>query len=247
MTEPVGLALFDLDGTLVDSAPDIADAVDIALIACGRAPLGEGAVRGLIGNGAVRLMHRALTGSHDGDAEAGLHAEAYQHFVDAYQPRVFKRTRLFPGVEEVLGRLAAAGWALACVTNKPARFTEPLLAAAGIADYFALTLSGDSLPTKKPAPEPILHAAAALGIARPQVVMIGDSVTDLRAAQNAGVRAVCVSFGYHGGVDLAAEGAHAMIDDMRELLPLLGLVGANSFAHCNVRAMWRQASALVCE
>ncbi len=223
MSEVAGLALFDLDGTLVDSAPDIADAVDIALVACGRAPLGEAVVRGLIGNGAVRLMHRALTGTKDGDAEPALHARAYQHFVDAYQPRVFERTRVFDGVEEVLTRLAAAGWALGCVTNKPARFTGPLLAAAGLAGHFAVTLSGDSLPTKKPDPAPILHAAAALGVALARVVMVGDSLTDLRAAQNAGVRAVCVSFGYHAGVDLEAEGADALIDEMPELLRVLAL------------------------
>ena len=224
MSAARGLALFDLDGTLVDSAPDIADAVDIAMQACGYAPLGETAVRGLIGHGAVRLIHRALTGRHDGEANASLHAQAYQYFVAAYQPRVFSRTRLFPGVEEVLSRLAAAGWALGCVTNKPARFTVPLLTAAGIARYFGVTVSGDSLTTSKPAPEPILHAAAALGVELPRVVMIGDSLADLRAAQNAGVRAVCVSFGYGGGVDLAAAGAEVVIDDLRELLPLLGRV-----------------------
>ena len=223
MNITAGLALFDLDGTLVDSAPDIADAVDIALVACGRAAVGETVVRGLIGNGAMRLIHRALTGRHDGDADAALHAQAYQYFVDAYQARVFKRTALFPGVEEVLSRLATAGWALGCVTNKPARFTTPLLSAAGIAHHFAVILSGDSLPTKKPAPEPILHAAATLGMALPQVVMIGDSLADLHAAHNAGVRAVCVSFGYHGGVDLAGEGAEHVIDDMRALLALLNV------------------------
>ncbi len=223
MNGVTGLVLFDLDGTLVDSAPDIADAVDIALAACGRAPLGEAVVRGLIGNGAVRLIHRALTGSHDADADPALHAAAYQQFVDAYQPRVFRRTRLFDGVEDVLTGLAAAGWALGCVTNKPARFTLPLLAAAGIAERFVVTLSGDSLARKKPDPAPILHAAASVDVALSKVVMVGDSITDLRAAQQAGVRAVCVSFGYHGGVDLAAEGADAVIDEMRALLPLLGI------------------------
>lgn len=223
MSSVPGLALFDLDGTLVDSAPDIADAVDIAMLACGRPVLGERVVRELIGNGAVRLIHRALTGQREGDADAALHAQAYQFFVDAYQPRVFTRTRLFPGVEDVLARLAAAAWMLGCVTNKPARFTAPLLSAAGIAHYFDVVLSGDSLPTKKPAPEPILHAAATLGVTLPRVVMIGDSLADLRAAQNAGVRAVCVSFGYDGGVDLAAEGAEHIIDDLRALLPLLGV------------------------
>lgn len=223
MSSGPGLVLFDLDGTLVDSAPDIADAVDIAMLACGRPAVGEQVVRGLIGNGAVRLIHRALTGQHDGDADAALHGQAYQFFVDAYQLRVFTRTRLFPGVEAVLDGLRSAGWTLGCVTNKPARFTTPLLGAAGIADLFAVILSGDSLPTKKPAPEPILHAAATLGVQLPQVVMVGDSLADLRAAQNAGVRAVCVSFGYNGGVDLAAEGAAHIIDDLRALLPLLGV------------------------
>ena len=112
---------------------------------------------------------------------------------------------------------------LGCVTNKPARFTVPLLTAAGIADRFAVTLSGDSLARKKPDPAPILHAAASVDVALSKVVMVGDSITDLRAAQQAGVRAVCVSFGYHGGVDLAAEGADAVIDEMRALLPLLGI------------------------
>ncbi len=224
MSNAPGLVLFDLDGTLVDSAPDIADAVDIAMQACGYPALGETAVRGLIGNGAVRLIHRALTGQHDGEADASLHAQAYQYFVTAYQPRVYSRSRLFPGVEEVLGRLAAGGWALGCVTNKPARFTVPLLTAAGIARYFGVTVSGDSLTTRKPAPEPILHAAAVLGVELARVTMIGDSLADLRAAQNAGVHAVCVSFGYDGGVDLAAEGAEVIIDDLRELLPLFGLV-----------------------
>jgi len=107
------------------------------------------------------------------------------------------------------------------VTNKPARFTIPLLAAAGLAGYFAVIVSGDSLPAKKPDPAPLLHAAAMLGIAPERAVMIGDSLTDLRAARNAGMPAYCVSFGYHGGVDLAAEGARASIDDMRDLAPLL--------------------------
>lgn len=220
-TASAGLALFDLDGTLVDSAPDIADAVDIALAAVGRAPLGEDQVRGMIGNGAVRLMHRALTGTRDEDAEPTLHATAYAHFVDAYQPRVYQRTRLFPGVAEVLATLGARGWALGVVTNKPARFTVPLLEQAGIAQHFAVTLCGDSLPTKKPDPAPLLHAAAQVAAPLEKVVMVGDSLADLHAAQNAGVRAICVSFGYHGGADLGAAGAERVIDDFRDLLTLL--------------------------
>lgn len=215
------LALFDLDGTLVDSAPDLADAIDHALARHGLPTRGEAFIREVIGNGAARLVHRAITGRHDGEADAATFAAVYADFLTAYDARLFVRTVVYPGVICALDSLHAHGWVLACVTNKPARFTIPLLAAAGLAGYFAVTVSGDSLPTKKPDPAPLLHAAATLGIAPARVVMIGDSLTDLRAAHGAGMPAYCVSFGYHGGVDLAAAGARALIDDLHALAPLL--------------------------
>jgi phosphoglycolate phosphatase len=225
MSADTRLALFDLDGTLVDSAPDIADAVDYALTACGCPPCGEEVVRTYIGNGAVRLIHRAITGDVDGEAEPALHAAVYDRFADAYARRLFARTTVFPGVMAALRGLAGAGWTLGCVTNKPQRFTGPLLAAAALAPFFAVTLSGDSLPTKKPDAEPIRHAARTTGVPLAGVVMIGDSLTDLNAARNAGVPAVCVSYGYAGGVDLGAAGADAVIDHMDELLPALRGLG----------------------
>lgn len=215
-----GLALFDLDGTLVDSAPDIADAVDVALTACGHAPIGEGAVRNYIGNGAQRLLHCALTGARDGEAEPALHAQAYAEFVAAYQTRLFVRTRIFAGVVDVLAMLASRGWLLGCITNKPQRFTRPLLQAAELEQYFGIVLSGDSLATKKPDPEPILHAAALLQVPLARVVMVGDSSADLDAARNAGVAAIAVSYGYAGGTDLTCYGV-PVIADLRALLPLL--------------------------
>ena len=216
-----GLALFDLDGTLVDSAPDIADAVDVSLTACGKATLGEAVIRDFIGNGAGRLIHRAITGSFEGVADDALYDAVYAHFLDAYQGRLFARTTIFPGVPAVLEELARAGWSMGCVTNKPQRFTDPLLEAAGLNAYFSITLSGDSLATKKPAPEPLLHAARTLGVELGRVVMIGDSVTDVDAARNAGVHAVAVSYGYSGGIDLARYGATAVIDHMAELPEVL--------------------------
>jgi len=215
------LALFDLDGTLVDSAPDLADAVNVALAAHGIAALPQDTVRGYIGNGAARLIHRAVTGDFDGEAEPALFNHVYEDFLTAYDARVFVRTQVYDGVTATLQLLRAAGWRLACVTNKPARFTEPLLARAGLARLLDLAVSGDTLPVKKPDPEPLLHAARSLGVAVARSVMVGDSVTDLGAARNAGMPAVCVSFGYHGGEDLAAHGALEVIDHMAELPALL--------------------------
>jgi len=215
------LALFDLDGTLVDSAPDIADAVNLALLACERAPLDEAFIRDCIGHGAERLLHRVLTGRRDGEADGILLAKCYAEFVAAYLPRVFVRSRLFDGVIPTLDALAAHGWLLGCVTNKPLRFTTPLLAAVALDEYFAIVIGGDSLPRKKPDALPLVHAANALGVALADVVMIGDSLTDIEAARAAGVAVIAVSFGYGDGVDLRAAGAAAVIDEFSTLLNLL--------------------------
>ena len=163
MSDARRLVLFDLDGTLIDSAPDIADAVDQALELHGRPGVGEAAVRGYIGNGAERLVHRALTGCRDGEATAAEFAAVYASFLEFYQTGFYVRTRIYPGVGEALRDLADDGWTLGVVTNKPKRFTTPLLAAAGLDDWFAIVLSGDSLPRKKPDPLPLIHAADAVG------------------------------------------------------------------------------------
>jgi len=211
------LLLFDLDGTLVDSAPDIADAVDQALEAHGRPGVGEDVVRGYIGNGAERLVHRALTGSRDGDAAAAEFAAVYASFLEIYQANLYVRTRVYPGVGAALRALADDGWTLGVVTNKPTRFTMPLLAAAELDDWFAIVLSGDSLPRKKPDPLPLIHAADAVGADLAQTIMVGDSIADLEAARQAGVPAICVSYGYAGGVDLVACGVDRLIDEMSAL------------------------------
>lgn len=220
MSRGRGLVLFDLDGTLVDSAPDIADAVDIALEACGRTPIGEAETRAYIGNGAARLVHRALTGCRDGEADPATFDTAYGAFLEAYAERVFCRSRLYPGAQHTLATLSHADWRLGCITNKPARFMHALLDAAGLGEWFAVALGADSLERKKPDPAPLRHAAESLGFSAAQAAMVGDSATDVDAALAAGMLAIAVDYGYAGGVDLRARGAVTVIDKL-ERLPLL--------------------------
>jgi len=215
------VVLFDLDGTLVDSAPDIAHAADSALVACGFPPRGAEAVRGYIGNGAERLIHRCLTGEMDGQAKAEDFARTYAAWQLSYQAGLTTRTVVYPGVLATLRALRAAGVRLGVVTNKPERFTLPLLAALDLAQWFEVTLSGDSLPVKKPDPLPLQTAIERLGGRAEHAAMVGDSLADLKAAKAAGVRALCVSYGYSPNVDLRDYAPDAFVDRMDALLPLL--------------------------
>ena len=230
-----GLLLFDLDGTLVDSAADIAAAVDLALAGLGRPALGEAVVRDYIGDGAARLLHRALTGRHDGVAPAAEFEAAYLGFTAAYASALFRRSRVYPGATSALETLAARGWTLALVTNKPAAFTLPLLEQADLARHFALVLAGDSLARKKPDPLPITHAASTLDIALSRTLMVGDSATDVAAARAAGIPVIAVSYGYAGGLDLAAAGAACVIDSLAALPGAVSTLAARSGSACENR------------
>lgn len=221
MSKSARVVLFDLDGTLVDSASDIAGAADRALVSCGFSPRGIEAIRGYIGNGAERLIHRCLTGEMDGQANAEDFARTYAAWQVSYQEGLTTRTVVYPGVIATLETLRAAGFRLGVVTNKPARFTEPLLAALDLARWFEVTLSGDSLPVKKPDPLPLRTAIERLDGDPAQAAMVGDSLADLRAAKAAGVRALCVSYGYSPNVDLREHAPDAFVDRMDALLPLL--------------------------
>lgn len=211
------IALFDLDGTLVDSAPDIAAAVDRALTSHGHDAIGEARVREYIGHGAARLIHRALTGAGEVDAATDVYAPVYASFLDAYDAGLCVSTRPYAGVEATLVALAAAGWRLAVVTNKPARFTLPLLDRLGLAGHFECVLSGDSLAEKKPHPAPLLEAVRQLGGSIREAVMVGDSAADVGAARAAAMPVICVRYGYAGGIDPADLDADALIDAFDEL------------------------------
>jgi phosphoglycolate phosphatase len=215
------LALFDLDGTLVDSAPDITAAVDSALHSAGLSPIGEARVRGYIGDGAAQLMHRAVTGEMDGVAPQHVFEPIFARFLKAYAAQLFDLSSVYPHVVETLLSLSNRGWRLACITNKPERFTTPVLVAAGLSAFFEVVVSGDTLAAKKPDPAPLLYAAAACRTDIAMVTMIGDSVTDLKAAQNAGVRAIAVDYGYSQGIDLTKHGAYAVISDISALPEIL--------------------------
>ncbi len=213
--------LFDLDGTLVDSAPDIAVALDAALRQLQFSPAGEPAVRMWIGNGAPMLLRRALanaTGCSPEQVPQALLQTGLEAFFVHYEACCCRATTAYPGVMPALEGLQARGIAMACVTNKPERFTIPLLAGLGLQPYFPVVLGGDSLARKKPDPAPLRAAAQGLGIVLSDCVMVGDSGTDVGAARNAGIGVVVVSYGYSRGVDAGQLGADRVVDSLLELL-----------------------------
>lgn len=215
------MILIDVDGTLVDSVPDLAWCVNAMLAELGRPAHGEAAVRNWVGNGVERLVERALTGELDGVPDPEDFRRAYPVFLELYARNTSQRSRLYPGVREALEQIRIAGYALGCVTNKAARFTEPLLADLGIAGYFSIIISGDTLPQKKPDPAPLLHAARFFGVQPEAALMIGDSVSDVKAARAAGFQIVCMSYGYNHGEDIHEAHPDAVVDRMTEILPLL--------------------------
>ncbi len=216
-----GMVLIDLDGTLVDSVPDLTYCIDEMMARLGRPPHGESVVREWVGNGVERLVARALTGTLDGEPHAADFERALPIFLDLYAEHTSARSVLYPGVREGLKSLGARGYRLGCVTNKATRFTEPLLAALGIRDAFELVISGDTLPEKKPSPVPLRHAAEHFGVEPAAALMLGDSVSDVKAARAAGFGIICVSYGYNHGDDIRTAAPDAVIDSLTELDALL--------------------------
>lgn len=215
------MILIDVDGTLVDSVPDLTFCVDEMMRMLGRPVHGEAKVRNWVGNGVERLVRRALIGQLDGEPDEADFQRAYPIFLDLYAENTSKRSRLYPGIREGLDYLKAAGYKLGCVTNKVAQFTLPLLRDLGVAGDFSIIVSGDTLPLKKPDPAPLLHAAKFLGVTPEQALMVGDSVSDVKAARAAGFQIVCMSYGYNHGVDIRESNPDAVIDALTEIKPLL--------------------------
>lgn len=215
------MILIDVDGTLVDSVPDLAWCVDEMMKALGRESWGEERVRDWVGNGVERLVRRALIGQLDGEPEDGEFDKAYPLFLELYADNTSKRSTLYPGVQEGLDYLQNAGYSLGCVTNKAERFTLPLLQDLGIYDYFGIVIAGDTLPVKKPDPTPLLYAAEFFGVTPEQSLMVGDSKSDVTAARAAGFRIICMSYGYNHGEDIRIYEPDTVIDSMEELKGLL--------------------------
>ena len=221
----VSAIAFDLDGTLLDTIHELAAAVNALLAELGYAPLAKDVVGAMIGKGMANLVRRALALATDVSPAAvddGEVKDALARYQAHYASRLGRETRLFPGMVEGLTRLAAMGIPLAVVTNKATRFVRPHLVQAGIERFFAVVIGGDDLPTKKPDPGPLRHAAAAFGIPTRRLLMVGDSANDVEAARGAGCPVLVVPYGYREGKpvhDLEADGIvasiHAVADRVR--------------------------------
>lgn len=214
------IALIDLDGTLVDSVPDLAWCTDEMLKTLGMPPAGEENVRDWVGNGVERLIKRALTNDMEAEPDADLYAQAAPIFMDFYADNASKRSQLYPFVKEGLQWLLDNGIRIGCVTNKDEQFTLPILKNLGIFDYFEIVISGDTLPLKKPDPAPLLHGADFFGVTPERAMMIGDSISDVKASRAAGFQIVCMSYGYNHGTDIRTANPDAVIDSFAQLKDL---------------------------
>lgn len=219
MGKPPAALLFDLDGTLLDSLPDLATAVDRMLAELELAPVGIERVRGWIGDGARQLVHEALLFAAGGVAAAERElAAALDIYMRHYAACCTERSQLFAGVREALEHWRQRGVAMACVTNKGTRFTAPLLDHFGLRALMPVAVSGDTLPQRKPDPAPLLFACQQLGVAPGQAVMIGDSRNDVLAARAAGMPVICVSYGYNHGRPIDAEQPDRIVGSLLELI-----------------------------
>ena len=213
------LVMFDLDGTLVDSVPDLAAAVDRMLLELGRPAAGLDAVRQWVGNGAQVLVRRALAGDIDhAGVDDALAEQALALFMDAYAES-HDLTVVYPGVQDTLRWLRRRGVEMALITNKPERFVGPLLDQMKLGSYFRWIIGGDTLAQKKPDPAALLFVMQMAGVTPQQALFIGDSRSDVLAAKAAGVQCVGLTYGYNHGRPIEEESPSLVIDDLRALLP----------------------------
>jgi phosphoglycolate phosphatase len=212
--------LLDLDGTLLDTAPDLAAAANAMLAEQGLAPLPAGVIRGFIGRGIAHLVESCLQSSGSPLACARLEP-ALRSFGAHYARSNGRESRPYPGVPEALTRLRAASVRLACVTNKARAFTTPLLEKTGLAPYLDAVVTADQVGARKPHPEPFLHACRALAVAPAEAAVIGDSANDAEGARAAGCRVLLVSYGYSEGRDVRSLGADGVVTTLAEAAELL--------------------------
>jgi phosphoglycolate phosphatase len=211
------MVLIDVDGTLVDSVPDLAWCVDEMMRELGMQVHGEQKVRHWVGNGVERLVKRALINKLDGEPDDTLYAKALPIFQDLYRDNTSKRSTLYDGVIEALEFLKGTGVQVGCVTNKASQFTLPLLEDMGIKKYFETIICGDMVERKKPDPMPLLQAAETMGADPLKSLMLGDSVNDVTAARAAGFAIVCMPYGYNHGDDIRDSNPDAVIDSMADI------------------------------
>jgi phosphoglycolate phosphatase len=211
----------DLDGTLLDTIPDLAIAANLMLDELRKPPLEVDVIRTFVGKGISRLVERTLAAGLNGAIDPELMQRALAIFERRYTEVNGRHTTVYPGVQEGLTRLREQCFPLACVTNKSQRFTLPLLDMVGLARYFEHVVCGDTLARKKPDPAPLLHACDALKIAPRDMLMIGDSVNDTEAARAAGCPVFCVTYGYNEGLDVRDLDSDALVDSLADAVILI--------------------------
>jgi phosphoglycolate phosphatase len=212
---------FDLDGTLIDSAPDLVEAVNYALTKLNKPTHSQATIQQWIGNGADVLVKRALLNNwHVGEVPNDFE-EAFELFKTYYAEHDWVHSRLYEGVLETLQILKNDGFKLACITNKTARFTNPLMETAGLAPYFDFIASGDTFSEMKPNPLPLLEVAKLFNVAPENAWMIGDSINDISAGKNAGFKTIAVSYGYAGQHSMADLNADYTVDAMLDIVDLI--------------------------
>ena len=217
------LLIFDLDGTLINSALDLAIAVNYMLETLERETFSEEIIHGWVGNGALTLVKRALSGNRTvNDSLDEVYVEkVLKVFLDYYAKNLCNATVPYPHVNSTLNKLKDTGYTLAIVTNKPFKFVAPILKGLGMDGLFELILGGDSLSEKKPHPMPLLHVCERLKISVEESVMIGDSKNDILAANACDMHSVGVTYGYNYGEDIGIHQPSMIIDDFSELLKAL--------------------------
>jgi phosphoglycolate phosphatase len=217
------LLIFDLDGTLINSALDLALAVNFMLEQLMRDTFEEEVIHGWVGNGALTLVKRALSGAREIDKhlDEAYVEKALKIFLAYYEKNLCNATLPYPNVPQTLTSLKEKGYTLAIVTNKPYPFVFPILQGLGMESLFSLILGGDSLPEKKPHPLPLLHVCETLGYEVASSVMIGDSKNDILSANACGMDSVGVTYGYNYGEDIGVHKPNLVIDNFEDLIKYL--------------------------
>lgn len=211
------LIAFDLDGTLIDSVPDLAVALARALSELGLSEPSEARVRDWVGNGAPMLVERALAWALQGAPEPELQERAYHAFMRYYGAAPNALTTLYPGVQEALQALHKSGFTLVLITNKPERFIKPLLTHFKLLEFFSMWIGGDSLADKKPSPLPLQHVARMTQIPPSKCVMVGDSRHDVIAGKAAGFTTIALPYGYNHGEPIEESDPDLVLTSLAEL------------------------------
>ncbi len=212
-----GFVLIDLDGTLIDSVPDLTYCVDEMMKQIDMPVRGLDAVRQWVGNGVETLTERALVNAIDGKPDTDLMTKAYPIFLELYKHNNSQRSCVYDGVKEGIQWMKDNGYRVGCVTNKAEAFTIPLLKSKGLFDLFEVVVSGDTCEKKKPDPMPLLHAAKLMGVNPDNALMLGDSCSDVKAARAAGFNIFCMTYGYNHGEDIRDYNPDVVMDSFMEL------------------------------